>query len=335
MPAPIRFTCQQEEVDTDSVAPGERLDYWHAAAVKYLEPLHVDRDRFAALGARHRTWRGSAGSFCDVGSTAMTAYRSAERCRRDGYTEILIGLGVTGDLRAEAGKDGDERTRRPGDLGVLDCAQPATVDITGPENFHRRLQLYLPRAAVTAVLGRDPARLHGKMLAKSRLAPMLEAQMRTLAAIGCGLDATARAIALQSVIDLALTTLRVEFTGGSHSTEADDGLFAAAQCFINRHFGETELSPDIVAANLRCSRAHLYRVFARRNLAVADYIREVRLQRARVALEGAAGPRETVGDIAFRCGFANPVYFARLFKERFGALPREARGSAPALRQAA
>jgi AraC-like DNA-binding protein len=333
MPAPIRVACREEAVNTDAAAPDDRLDFWNAMAVRYLVPTSVDRRRFAALGARFRAWYSGTGSFCDLGSTAMTASRTAARCRSDGYNEILIGVGIWGDLHHDVGSSGSGR-RQPGDIGILDCAQPVTVGVTAPDDFHRRLQIYLPRAAVATALGRDPGRLHGRMLAKSGLAPMLEAQMRTLAATGAGLTPATRAIALQSVIDLALTTLRVEFSDDGHRSDADDGVFTAAQCFINRHFGDAELTPDRVAAYLRCSRAHLYRVFARHDLAVADYIREVRLQRARAVLE-AATTGETIGDIAFRCGFTNPVYFARLFRERFGLLPREVRDPVTECRRAA
>jgi AraC-like DNA-binding protein len=104
----------------------------------------------------------------------------------------------------------------------------------------------------------------------------------------------------------------------------EDGMLIAAQAFIRRHFGSTELTPHNIARRLGCSRAHLYRVFARRGLTIAGYLREIRLQNCRAALT-AARPREPVADIAFRCGFTNLVYFARLFRERFGLRLRELR----------
>jgi AraC-like DNA-binding protein len=37
--------------------------------------------------------------------------------------------------------------------------------------------------------------------------------------------------------------------------------------------------------------------------------------------------REHIGDIAYRCGFGDPVHFTRLFRQRFGLTPSELRSS--------
>jgi AraC-like DNA-binding protein len=253
--------------------------------------------------------------------------RRTQRLCRDGFGDIVVGLGLCGDFIAKTGDEDMVAVRKPGELGVLDYAQPYVGELEAP--YSHRLHIYLPRAAVTAAIGADPAYLHGKPLSQGGLAQMLAAQMKTFAAIAPTLKATAQAIALQATVDLALTVLRLDFGDDEIEEEScEDGVFTAAQCFINRHYDDTELTPDAVARNLRCSRAHLYRVFARHGAAVAEYIREVRLQRARAVLEADFASRETIGDIAFRCGFDNPIYFARLFKDRFGMLPREARISA-------
>jgi len=55
------------------------------------------------------------------------------------------------------------------------------------------------------------------------------------------------------------------------------------------------LSPEAIAHRVGCSHAAL----------------------------AAAGPRDTVGNIAFRSGFDNPVYFAHLFYQRFGMRPSD------------
>jgi AraC-like DNA-binding protein len=80
---------------------------------------------------------------------------------------------------------------------------------------------------------------------------------------------------------------------------------------------------------LRCSRAHLYRVFAGRGETVAGYVRERRQLRARALLTGPPERNIRIGDIAYCCGFEDPVHFARLFRERFGLPPRELRADGP------
>lgn len=52
-----------------------------------------------------------------------------------------------------------------------------------------------------------------------------------------------------------------------------------------------------------------------------DTLREIRLQRARAAIERSV--RLHVGLVAWRCGFADPSGFSKLFRARFGFTPSE------------
>jgi AraC-like DNA-binding protein len=152
--------------------------------------------------------------------------------------------------------------------------------------------------------------------------------MATLAEIAGTLDSAARQAALDATAELAVSTLRVQFGTTIENEVNDNGAFAAACAFINRHLGSARLGPELIARQLGCSRAHLYRVFARHAETVADYIREARLRRARDLLMADALRDQRIGDIALRCGFADPVHFARLFRQRFGLTPSDARAGA-------
>jgi AraC-like DNA-binding protein len=57
------------------------------------------------------------------------------------------------------------------------------------------------------------------------------------------------------------------------------------------------------------ARAYLYRVFAEHGETVAHYVRELRLQRARELLSADADGDARIGDLAYRCGFEDPVHF--------------------------
>jgi transcriptional regulator GlxA family with amidase domain len=58
------------------------------------------------------------------------------------------------------------------------------------------------------------------------------------------------------------------------------------------------------------------------NLSPTDFIRYIRLKRAKDLLEKNAG---TVSEVAYQVGFSNHSYFAKCFKEQFGFLPSEVR----------
>lgn len=63
-------------------------------------------------------------------------------------------------------------------------------------------------------------------------------------------------------------------------------------------------------------------MFAEQGETVADYVRELRLRRARDLLVSDTEAENRIGDIAYRCGFEDPVHFTRLFRQRFGLTPR-------------
>jgi AraC-like DNA-binding protein len=191
----------------------------------------------------------------------------------------------------------------------------------------RSLNLHLPRLTVEAAVGDKAKYLHGNVLSPEGLSPMLHAQLLSLANIAPRLDTTARAAALDATVELAASVLRCELGARIEDEANNAGLFVAAQTFIRRHLTSRHLNPEVIARQLHCSRAHLYRVFAARGETVANHVRELRLQRAYDMLTHSNAPKEQIGDIAYRCGFEDPVHFTRLFRERFGITPSTLRAS--------
>lgn len=266
------------------------------------------------------------GKFTDLHMTAAGLGRTARQCCADGIDDIALTVTLDG---GGAGWFGDpDRTSRLGSglLRIRDQSRPYFLQWTGRDN--RTLHIDLPRARLEPKTLSRILVAAGRLLPPRGLAPMLAAQMQALAEAMPGLGPAARAAGLHAVLDLAMTVLRLEF--GSEPVDSgicEDGMLVAAQALICRRFSSPGLAPGEIAHRLGCSRAQLYRVFARHGLTVAGYLREVRLERCRAAL-ATAGPRETISDIAFRCGFDNPAHFTRLFRERFGVRPREARVAA-------
>jgi transcriptional regulator GlxA family with amidase domain len=56
---------------------------------------------------------------------------------------------------------------------------------------------------------------------------------------------------------------------------------------------------------------------------MAEYLKGVRLQRARELLELSLMQNLTVTDISFQCGFSDTAHFSKSFKRAFGISPRD------------
>jgi AraC-like DNA-binding protein len=94
---------------------------------------------------------------------------------------------------------------------------------------------------------------------------------------------------------------------------------------IDRACADPDLSPERIALAVGCSRATLYRLFARRDQSVAAAVWQARLERARRMLCSAESIGMTIGDVAMLSGFTDVPAFTRMFKRRYGMTPREAR----------
>lgn len=81
-----------------------------------------------------------------------------------------------------------------------------------------------------------------------------------------------------------------------------------------------QLSVSLLAEAVGLSERHLRRRLKKlTGIQPSDYLREIRLQRAKHFLEN--GTYGTVTEVALATGFSTPDYFSRLFSERFGKLP--------------
>jgi AraC-like DNA-binding protein len=99
---------------------------------------------------------------------------------------------------------------------------------------------------------------------------------------------------------------------------------------IETDFADPELSPEGVAAELGISKRYLQQLLAGSGTGFVQELTASRLDRASDMLTDPRAGGLTVGEIAFRCGFLDPGYFARAFRKRFGRTPSEWRmGPAP------
>lgn len=321
-PQPMCPLCRHEFVCTDLSPPGEQFAFWRDNCLTRCEPFGATGTANAGFTASYRHLLIPEGEFTDLRMVASGIARTPRLCRADGIDNIILTVTLGGGGTGWFGNSDQTTTLGSGLLRIRDQARPYATQWAGADNH--MLHVEVPRASLNSRTLHRVIAAAGALLPLHGLVSMLTMQMRSLAELAPDLDPAACTAGLRSLIDLAVAMLHLEFGSiPAESEVCEDGMLIAAQALICRHFASPDLSPDAIARRLGCSRAHLYRLFARHGLTVAGYLREIRLQRSRSALT-AAGPRETVGDIAFRSGFEDPVYFSQLFRRRFGMRPSDA-----------
>jgi AraC-like DNA-binding protein len=111
-------------------------------------------------------------------------------------------------------------------------------------------------------------------------------------------------------------------SGGTHEVDQDESVGRLRRLLIERS-SDPDLSVSRLAAELDEDRSVLTRRFTRIiGVAPKPFLQSLRLGRAMSLLHATSAP---VSAIARDCGFADPGYFARAFRERTGLTPERFR----------
>jgi signal transduction histidine kinase/DNA-binding response OmpR family regulator/streptogramin lyase len=91
--------------------------------------------------------------------------------------------------------------------------------------------------------------------------------------------------------------------------------------YIYQNLDNPQLSVEILSTHMFISRASLYnRLLEYTGMSPVEFIRTVKLEKAKELLEKSD---MTVTEIAYSTGFANPYYFAKVFKAKYNMTPSD------------
>ncbi len=106
-----------------------------------------------------------------------------------------------------------------------------------------------------------------------------------------------------------------------NTTSIDKEFIQKVLSFINENMSDSDLSVELLAAELNLSRSQLYRkIKTLTGQTVNEFLRKIRLQRAKQLLESGSA---NVSEVCYKVGFSSPSYFTKCFKAHFGMLPTE------------
>lgn len=138
-----------------------------------------------------------------------------------------------------------------------------------------------------------------------------------------GLQGPARDAVRKGLLLALLGLFRNIVETGTGQLNNDIGKVFQAKCLVRERFANPELSVGHIAEVLGCSPdylSHLYHAETKERL--THYIQRIRMEGAVLALDSTT---LTVSEIAYASGFADPAYFARVFRQHKGMTPHEYR----------
>ncbi len=229
----------------------------------------------------------------------------------------------SGALKTRMG--GKRFTVRPGEFVLLDNTRFYQMEM---DTAHEAVDLMMPLGWLDRYLP-DPGALLGKPVsAREGWGAPLGSLLETMAE---GIDQTPLPrpmIAEQVGTLLTLATGFHEAPAESRQSTRHRGQLARQILRrIETDFADPDLSPERLAAELGISKRYLQQLLAGSGTSFVQELTATRLDRASDMLSDRRAGGLSVGEIAFRCGFFDPGYFARAFRKRFGRTPSEWRGS--------
>lgn len=106
------------------------------------------------------------------------------------------------------------------------------------------------------------------------------------------------------------------------STRISDEFLRKVIAKAEEHLDDADYNVEMLSSDLCMSRNTLYRKLqALTGMSPVEFIRDIRLKKAATLL--LSSPEASIADVSRKVGFANPSYFTRCFKGKFGVLPKE------------
>ncbi len=256
-------------------------------------------------------------------SRAQLFDRSRRKIARDGMDGYILQFYTDGTSEDRQGR----HAARPGDLYVLDMAQPIATSVTD----HSHLSLIVPRRMLAPLL-KAPDECHERVVPAGL--PIVALLRDTMASYFQNLVdmpvETAEAV-LRPLLDLVAVAISGQ-VDEEKTASLNFALFASMRRYVEANLLDSDLDAQVVAATFGLSRRSLYRMFESTG-GFVHYVQERRLRRAHAALRALETRHVPIATIADKHGFPNPENFSRAFRRLFGMTPREARGLALALSQ--
>jgi len=121
---------------------------------------------------------------------------------------------------------------------------------------------------------------------------------------------------LDALVSLLLPGISTRDSGG----DAHERQFRKIIAYIDDHLGTEELCPELIAREVGISVRGLYRMFSKRGLVVAQYIKHRRLDFCAENLRR-SDVEQKLSALCYAWGFSDSSYFSSAFKSRFGVSP--------------
>jgi AraC-like DNA-binding protein len=246
--------------------------------------------------------------------TGMRWERRLQDIRASDFDPLIVNMMVQGS--AQGVFDGHDFHEESGAFHFHDLSRPSIHVSTASRTF----SVIVPRPVASDLFG-SLDDLHGRVVT-GPCAELLLAHAERLWQALPDLDRSCAPMLGRSLLDLLLAAATQVRSSAPRASTPERDLRRRAETLIESRLNRSVAIADLCKA-LNASRRSLFAAF-RADGGVQNYIRMLRLERAKIALADLERG-EPIGTIALRLGFCDAPHLTRLFRARYGMTPRDYR----------
>jgi AraC-like DNA-binding protein len=306
-------------LDTSSSAPHRRLAVWQDIVCDTFVGLDCRSDRSETFWGTVAQSRIGPAAFTRVDSCAQNVLRTPSRIARASEDFVLVALGnhgVNGVFQ-----DGREAVVSAGEFVIYDTNRP--YELRFNDNFSQTI-FQVPRKLLHQRVGSFDA-LTATTFCNDR--PLERLVYDFLISMSQTIDRVDPATGTR-LLEQALDLVALAFAERLQDRPIEQSFHRSAllyrlKNYVLGHLRDPELSMSRAAASLGISVRYASDLMAAEQLSFRSYVQAQRLDRCRRDLADPALAARHIGDIAFAWGFNDLAHFSRIFRQKFGASPRE------------
>jgi AraC-like DNA-binding protein len=304
--------------DSARLESQDRRDAFREAMVETSGSTRVDLEPAPeGFFGRMDVWSFGESRIFTATSSGVSMARDSKAARGASPEAVAIAVHGVGTGRHANGTR--QRIVRTGDVMVVDVTRPFDFAWSGRGSS---TSLQVPIAELGMPL--DAVQRAAERLESSPIYGLVSRHLVELTHDAERLSATPMAADLGAS---SVHLIRALLVGADPSPRRGDvveqTLLAQVRAYVHQHLQDPELGPDSVAAALAVSRRQLFRVCARSEFSLEQYIIGKRLAGAKAELRTPAGRARSIATVARRWGFKDPTHFTRRFHAAYGLLPRD------------
>ena len=297
---------------TEDVSPREALDYWRDAVCRAIIELGVEAPQDESFQAHLEQCALGPATLSLVEATRQSVARTRHAISRSRAAVFHLLHLRAGQFQLEHG--GRTTLLHPGECVLVDSTEPHAARCPVPT---RCLIVQFPQEWLRAWLPAPEEIVNRALRPQGGWSSALAAALGSLRPDGLDALALPRGVVaeqLAALLALAAGTAMPDPPRRDHLQER------IVRTLHDRYY-EPSISPGAVAAVHGISKRYLHLLLARAGTTFGGELLRVRLERARQLLSDMRFGDVPIGEIASRCGFADPSHFARCFRQRFGSAP--------------